>query len=629
MSRWSRSPRNEPRRRARSGATLGQRLGAQFSSWSAAMTGTGATSGSRSEKVQYANSPLLAAKTPLWRSRLVVFGLGLAFLGLAGRAAWVQVINQPFYLKQGESRYVRKFVLSGERGRILDRNGQILAASVPSPSIWAIPKDFKATAAQRRELAQLLGYSVADLSSKVGADGSNFVWLRRQVDESTAAKVKALGLSGVHQQREFRREYPSGESSAHVVGFTNVENNGQEGVELIYQNALQGRNGSRSVVRDRLGRIVEDIGDAVDPQNGSDITLSLDSKVQYFAHQQAQEAVARHAAKAASVVVLDVLTGEILAMANAPSYVPDDRRGMTGEQVRNRAVTDTFEPGSTMKPFTIALSLQSGRSTPQRRMNTSGGRIVINGSTITDSHAHPSLTVEEVVQKSSNVGTVRLALEMPARDMWEMFDAIGLGQKPDLRFPGMAAGRLRPYRSWRTVEQATMSYGYGLSASLIQLARAYTVFARDGQMVPVTLLKTEQPAQGVQVFSPSVARDVRHMLNMVTMPGGTAPKAAAIGYSVGGKTGTAYKHEKGRGYADRKYRSVFVGLAPVSAPRIVVAVMVDEPTEAGHYGGDVAAPVFSQVVQQTLYHMGVAPDQTVSRQIVAKAQAAAPVPEVN
>jgi cell division protein FtsI (penicillin-binding protein 3) len=582
--------------------------------------------GGTAATVQYASSPLLAAKTPLWRSKLLVFCVGAGFLVLVGRAVYIQVVNQDFYLKQGESRYVRTFNLPGGRGRIMDRNGQILAASVPAPSVWAIPKDYKATPAEHQQLARLLAMKPAELTARLNGEATNFVWLRRQVNEVTASQIKALGIKGIYQQREYRREYPEGESSAHVVGFTNVEERGQEGIELAFQKDLQGRNGSRSVVRDRLGRIVEDIGESVDPQDGRDIELAIDSKVQFFAYQRLREAVAEHSAKAASVVVLDVLTGEVLALANYPSYVPDDRKGLSGMQLRNRALTDTFEPGSTMKPLIAALALQSGRVRPDTIIQTAPGKIQITGSTITDAHPHGPLTVEQVIQKSSNVGAVKLAMQMQPREMWEMFTAVGLGQKPPLPFPGLAAGRLRPFKSWRPVEQATMSYGYGLSTSLFQVARAYTVFARDGQLMPVSLLKNTQAANGVQVFSPEVARQVRKMLHMVTISGGTAPKAQAIGYTVGGKTGTAYKQE-GKGYADRKYRSLFVGLAPVSAPRIVVAVMVDEPTAGGHFGGDVAAPVFSQVVQQTLRLMNVAPDMDVTPQIVARAQAVAAEPE--
>jgi len=313
--------------------------------------------------------------------------------------------------------------------------------------------------------------------------------------------------------------------------------------------------------------------------------------------------------------VLDAQTGEVLALANYPSFNPADRRNLTGAQLRNRALTDTFEPGSTMKPFIAALAMESGRVTPNTVIQTAPGRMTIGGSTISDAHPHGALTVAEVIQKSSNVGTVKMAMQMQPREMWELFTQAGFGQKPQLSFPGAVTGRLRPYKSWRPIEQATMSYGYGLSASLFQLARAYTVFAHDGELVPVSMVKNAEPTGGVRVLSPKTALAVREMLNMVTGPGGTAPKAQAMGYSVGGKTGTAYKQE-GKGYSQKKYRSWFVGMAPINNPRIVVAVMVDEPSNGKYFGGDVAAPVFSEVVQQTLRMLGVQPDLEVRPQIV-------------
>ncbi|MDP1646871.1 MAG: penicillin-binding protein 2 [Rubrivivax sp.] len=569
--------------------------------------------------VNYATSPLLASKTPPLRSRFVVVLVGAAFLVLLGRAVHVQIVSSGFYQAEGEKRFVHKQPLPASRGRIVDRNGLVLATSVAMPSVQVDAKTFAADSAQRKALAGLLSMPVAELEQRL-ATANGTVTLRRHVQEAAWQEVKALKLRGVQEVREYQRRYPEGEAAAHVVGFTDVDDRGQEGIELGFQAQLLGRSGQRTVVRDRLGRVVEDIGDQADPVHGRDVTLSIDSKVQFFAWQRLRDAVREHGARAGSVVVLDVHTGEVLALANYPSFDPARRRNLSGAQLRNRALTDIFEPGSTMKPFTVALALQTGRVTPSTLIQTAPGRISITGSTISDAHPYGMLTVAQVIQKSSNVGTVKMAMQMPAREMWEMYAQIGLGQKPRIDFPGAVTGRLRPYKTWRPIEQATMSYGYGLSASLFQLARAYTVFARDGELIPVTIQRQDEPAVGQRVVSAKTAQQVREMLRLAAGPGGTAPQAQAIGYSVGGKTGTARKQE-GKGYTN-KYRAWFVGLAPVGEPRIVVAVMIDEPSKGVYYGGAVAAPVFSQVVQQTLRMMNVAPDIDVQAQINAKPVAA-------
>ena len=577
--------------------------------------------------VMYASSPLLASKTPPWRSKFLVALVGASFCVLLGRALYVQAIDAQFFLDQGAARYERTLELPAGRGRITDRNGLILASSVPLPSVWAIPKDLDADPAARARLAKALGLTPAELNARIG-NNVNFAWLRRQVEEPMAQEVLALKLKGVHTVPEYKRKYPEGEAAAHVVGFTNIEDRGQEGVELAFQNELAGRKGSRRVIKDRLGRVIEEMGDTIPPADGQDIELSIDSKVQFFAYQRVRAAVAEHKAKAGSVVVLDVQTGEVLALANYPTYTPGDRRNLSGDQLRNRALTDTFEPGSTIKPFIAGWAMESGRVTPDTVIQTAPGHMTITGSTITDAHPHGALTVAQVIQKSSNVGTVKMAMQMQPREMWELFSAVGFGQRPQIDFPGAVTGRLRPYKTWRPIEQATMSFGYGLSASLYQLARAYTVFAHDGELIPVSIVKkplepgvdgaASQPVAGVRVLSPKTAQAVREMLHMVTMEGGTAPKAQPMGYTVGGKTGTAYKQE-GKGYSQKKYRAWFVGLAPAMNPRIVVAVMVDEPSNGKYYGGDVAAPVFAEVVQQTLRTLGVQPDMEVRPQITARA----------
>jgi len=572
-----------------------------------------------SKAVAYTSSPLLASRTPVWRSKFIVAGIALAFVTLAGRAAWVQVFGNDFYRRQGEVRFARTLELPANRGRILDRNGLLLATSVPVPSIWAIPEDVEHDdKAKLAQLARLLQLPLPELMQKLEEEDKSFVWLKRQVDEATARQIAALDLKGIYQRKEYRRKYPEGEAAAHVVGFTSVEDRGQEGVELAFDKALAGHPGSRRVIKDRLGRIVEDVREQLPPVDGKDLQLSIDSKVQFFAYQKLRDAVLENKARAGSVVVLDVQTGEVLALANYPSYHPGNRRNLTGAQLRNRALTDTFEPGSTMKPFIAALALEKGIVRPGTQIQTAPGRITITGSTIRDSHPHGLLTVAEVIQKSSNVGTVKMAMQMEPREMWEMYSQVGLGQRPQLPFPGVVTGKLRAYKTWKPIEQATMSYGYGLSASLFQLARAYSVFARDGELIPVTLLKTEAPAAGVRVLQPQTAQAVRQMLYLATQNGGTAPRAQTMGYSVGGKTGTAHKQE-GKGYAQSKYRGFFVGVAPVDNPRIVVAVMIDEPTAGKYFGGDVAAPVFSATVQQTLRMLGVQPDMNVKPQVVVQA----------
>lgn len=591
--------------------------------------------------VNYTSSPLLTTRTPPWRVKLLTGIMGLAFAGLLGRAAWIQVINSDFYLAQGANRYERRIDLPPSRGLILDRHGELLASSVPAPSIWVIPKDMDATQEQRRQLAKLLDMTPQELKKRL-SDNPNFVWLRRQADEQVAKGIAALNLKGVNQIKETRRLYPEGEAAAHIVGFTSLENRGLEGIELAYDSALSGRSGQQHVIKDRLGRVVDNVGETVLATDGKAIRLSIDAKVQANAYQRIRDAVSAQNAKAGSVVVLDAQTGEVLALANVPSYLPANRKNLTGAQLRNRALTDTFEPGSTMKPFVIAKALQSGLIQPNKVISTGAGSIQIDGSTITDSHPHGDLTVNEVVQKSSNVGTVRIAMMMTPKDLWDVYSAVGFGHKPQIGFPGAVTGRLRPYKSWRRIEHATMSYGYGLSASLMQIAQAYTVFAHDGEVLPVSLIKRELPSEstvttsfggvgnamaaepvreevlpisGQRVFSPQVTQQVRKMLQMVCSEGGTAPLAQTVGYSVGGKTGTAHKQE-GKGYAGNKYRSWFVGIAPIDKPRIVVAVMVDEPSKGEYFGGIVAAPVFSQVVQYTLNRLGVMPDLQVQRRVM-------------
>jgi len=555
-----------------------------------------------------ASVPMLV-RLPAGRARLALFALLAAFLVLAGRSVYLQSMKTGFLQEKGEARYARVLEVPATRGRIVDRNGEALAISTPVRSIWAIPDDVKATPEQMKSLGGLLQLDARSLARKLSDADREFVYLKRQIPPESAARIAALGIPGIHQQAEFRRYYPGGETTAHVVGFTGVDDAGQEGIELARQPLLAGAAGSRRVIRDRLGQIVEDLQSIRVAQDGRDVTLALDSKIQNLAFGALKAAVDANRAKAGAIVVLDVRSGEVLALANLPTYNPNNRAKLTGAQLRNRVMTDSFEPGSTLKPFTVGLAMEMGKLTPQTQIPIAPGSLTIANYTIRDAHAEKSasgsISAAQVIQKSSNVGAAKIALAMPREEMHAMFRRIGFGAAPGLDFPGEAAGRLREAKTWRPIEQATMAYGHGISVSLIQLARAYTVFARDGELAPLSLTKTgEALAPGERVFSPEVARALREMLESAVQPGGTAPRARIMGWRVGGKTGTAHKQENG-GYAAHKYVSSFVGLAPLSDPRLVIAVMLDEPSAGQYYGGAVAAPVFAQVMQGALRLMGV------------------------
>jgi cell division protein FtsI (penicillin-binding protein 3) len=543
-----------------------------------------------------------------------------AFLALMGRAVYLQTFNTEFLQSKGEKLYERFMELPASRGRIVDRHGQVLAASLPAKAIWAEPKEARLSAQQLSALAKLLQMPEREITDKLVEKNSSFTYLKRQVDAPVADKIAALKLPGIHQRREFKRHYPEGETLAHVVGFTNIEDVGIEGIELAQHQTLSGKAGSRRVIKDNLGRIVEDIAEIQEPTNGRDVTVSIDSKVQFQAYAALKDAIRDYKAKAGAVVVLDVRSGEVLALTNWPTYNPHDPRAREKREAhmrRNRAITDIFEPGSTMKAFTVAMAIEQGRYSPTTIIPTAPGRLTIGSASIGDVHSYGDLSVEEVLQKSSNVGTAKMALSLTPAQMGETFSALGFGHAPQIGFPGAVAGRIRPPRTWKPIEQATMSYGHGLSVSLLQMARAYTVFARDGDLVPTTMMRHDDVAQGQPVFSPKTAQAVRKMLEMAAGPGGTAPKAQIAGYRVAGKTGTAHKIENGR-YVN-KYVASFVGFAPVSDPRIVVAVMIDEPAPGQHYGGQVAAPVFARVTENSLRALRVPPDAPVQAAVQALA----------
>jgi cell division protein FtsI (penicillin-binding protein 3) len=546
-------------------------------------------------------------RLPVWRARLVLMVLAGGFAVLMGRAVYLQAVRTDFLQEKGDARYSRVLAIPATRGRILDRNGEALAVSTPVKSVWAIPADVEASGAQRRKLAALLSISLRELEKKISDTSKDFVYLKRQVPPETATAVQALGLKGIYEHPEYRRYYPGGDVTAHVIGFTGVDDTGQEGIELAQQATLGGKPGSRRVIRDRLGRIVEDVESIRSGQDGSDLALSIDSKIQSLAYGALKSAVERHRAKAGAVIVVDSRSGEVLALANVPSYNPNNRARLTGAQLRNRVITDLFEPGSTLKPFTVAAAIETGKVSRSTLVNTAPGSLSFARYTIRDVHPAPALTVADVLARSSNVGAARIALDLPREAMWDLYRRVGFGAAPELGFPGAAAGRLRHYKTWRPVEQATLGYGMGISLSLAQLARAYTVFARDGELVALTLVKTGAAVSGEKVLSAEAARAVRVMLEQAVQPSATGPRARIAGWRVAGKTGTAHKQENGA-YAPDKYLASFVGLAPVSAPRLVVAVMIDEPSAGQHYGGTVAAPVFAQVMQGALRLLAVPHD---------------------
>ena len=576
------------------------------------------TNGSRvaaAKGVAFSKSPVLAVRLPDWRSRVVLFVLFAAFFALAGRAMWLQGVSNRFLQKQGASRYERTLELPATRGKIFDRNGIVLASSLPVKAVWAIPEDvLDSPRPKLRELAQLLDMPEADLLKKLDSDRT-FVYLKRQVEMDVIAKIEKLGIDGIDTRKEYKRYYPQGEVMAHIVGFTNVEDVGQEGIELAQQKNLVGQTGSRRVIKDRLGRIVEDVGLSREPHDGKDITLAVDSKLQYIAFNSIKDAVEKFHAKAGAAVVLDVHTGEVLALTNWPTYNPNDRSRLTGEQLRNRVITDTFEPGSTLKPFTVALALDKGLIKPTTLFDTGNGRYQTGGHTIRDTHPHGVIDVTTIIQKSSNIGTTKISELLSAQEMWEMFTKVGFGQAPRYGFPGAAAGRVRPYKSWPIVAKANMSFGQGISMSLLQLAHAWLIFARDGDVIPLSFQKVTDKPVGQQIISAKTAAQVRTMVESVVSPQGTASQAQVAGYRVGGKTGTAQKVINGR-YSQTHYVGNFVGIAPMSNPRFVIAVMIDDPSGPFHTGGAVAAPTFAALAANALRAANVPPDSTVTDIII-------------
>ena len=543
---------------------------------------------------------------PPWRSRLLFLFLLLGLAGLIVRAVYLQGIHNNFLQQKGDARYGRVVDINAHRGMITDRYGEPLAISTPVESIWISPQDVEATPQQIKELAQIVGMDAAEVKSRLFDTSHDFVYLKRQIPPEQAEKVVKLEIPGVSSRREYRRYYPGEDMTAHLLGFTDVDDKGQEGMELALQDKLGGKAGSERVIKDRRGHTVEDVASLSAPKPGADMALSLDGKLQYIAYREIKQAVTQHNAKAGSVVVLDAKTGEVLALANWPSYNPNNRAKVDLKAMRNHAVTDLFEPGSIMKPFTISTALEAGKITPQSVINTENGVFVVGGRKIHDTHPEPSLTVPRIIQLSSNVGAAKIALSMTPETFWRGLSDVGFGAQTGSAFPGEASGILRNYKKWQPIEQANMAFGNGISVNLLQMARAYTIFANDGELKSITLLRQDIPTVGKRVFSQKTAQEVRDMLELVVQAGGTAPKAQINGYRVAGKTGTAHKVQGGH-YVN-KYIASFVGLAPASNPRLIVAVMLDEPSGAQHFGGEVSAPVFSNVMGAALRLLNIPND---------------------
>ena len=557
--------------------------------------------------MNYHSRKLLKLNLSPWRMA-TVGGLLLSGLVLvAGRAFYLQGLNTDYLQGKGDAVANRNLTLPAHRGQVADRHGQLLAISTPVESLWARPAELKLSAEQRAHLARVLGMPASELSKKLTRKSRGEFAVQRPVTPEQAVKIAAMGVPGLHLRREFRRYYPAGEVAAHVVGFTNVDDMGQEGVERAYQDWLAGREGERQIMRDRRGNTIRDLAPIKTAQMGGNLALALDLKIQYLAHRELAAAIAQHKAKGGSVVVLDAKTGEILALANQPIFNPNNRRNYKPGPMRNRAVIDTFEPGSTIKPFVAAAVLERGLFHPNTVIDTPETWRVGN-KLVRDVHPHPQMTVSEIIQKSSNVGAVKMAMALTPLQYWEVLHRSGFGQLPGSGFPGETAGRLRDGRAWKPVEHATMAYGYGLSVSLLQLTRAYMAFANDGEVMPLSFLKREpQEIVGERVFSPSVAREVRAMMETVTQEGGTGLRTRVPGYRVAGKTGTAHKLVDGR-YASDRYLSSFVGMAPASNPRLIIGVVIDEPSGGVYYGGSVAGPVFAQVMAASLRQLALPPD---------------------
>ncbi len=575
-----------------------------------------------------------------YRIKFIYLILIVVCCALIWRVLDLQVINNEFLQGQGNARVLRQLEVTAHRGMISDRNGYPLAISTPVSSIWVNPKEYEADNTQIYQLAKLLKLNSQYLKNKIKKRANKeFVYIKRRINPDLAQKILDMNIKGIHVQREYRRYYPDGEIFGHVLGFTDVDDNGQEGMELAYNEWLSGQSGSKRVVKDRLGQIIAIEEQVAAPQPGKNLTLSLDRRVQYLAYKVLKETVQKHKAKSGSIVVLDIETGEVIAMANQPGFNPNRLQDRKSRLYRNRAITDLFEPGSTMKPIAIAAALNSGRYNPETKIETGDGWFMINGKTIRDTHAYGTIDVSTVLQKSSNVGTSKIALNLPKPLLWDTYYGFGFGSDTGSGFPGESSGRLVRPRRVSKIEQATLSFGYGMSVTNLQLTNAYSIIARLGKKMPVSFLLQNDSEDQLEENLDDYAREqyeqqqnnmqkvhlsarslvqVGKMMESVVKQGGTAPQAAVSGYKVAGKTGTVKKASRHGGYTKKKYSAVFAGYAPASQPKLAIAVMIDEPDNGVYYGGLVAAPVFSKVMSGALRLFNVDPDDISQPDIVSQ-----------
>ena len=555
------------------------------------------------------NAPMVQQR---WRHWLIVGILILAALGLSWRMIQLMVVQRDFLQKQGNARSLRVIDIPASRGTIYDRHGEPLAISTPVASAAINPQEIDLQSPALAQLATLLDTSVDSLRQRIGRHQQReFLYLKRMIDPWLAKQITALDIPGVFLQPERRRYYPSGEVTVHALGFTNIDDRGQEGVELAFEDWLHGEAGKKRVIKDRLGHVVEDLDVLRDAKPGHDLVLSLDKRIQYAAYKELQTAVQKNQATSGSIVVLDVHSGEVLAMANQPSFNPNDRPRQPGARSRNRAVTDVFEPGSVVKPFSVALALASGKYQANTVVDTSPGWINLSGNRVRDEHPQGKIDVTTILQKSSNVGIAKLVLSLEPNHLWEMFDRIGFGVRTASGFPGESAGKLTKRHKWHPFTVATMSFGYGMSVTALQLAQAYAMLATDGIKYPVSFLRLSEAPQGQRLLEKDVAQSILNMLEAV-VEGGTGKRAKVPGYRVTGKTGTV-RMVGPQGYMRNHHTALFVGVAPASAPRLVTVVVINDPQAGAYYGGVVAAPVFSKVMAKALRMLDVVPDRLVKK----------------